>query len=76
MANARRVTEAEALGEVDQTPTADLRRKYEQNVGPVSYIPETRYDDIRYDAYDGRRLRSPARRTPERGRSGRHHGGG
>lgn len=48
--NARRVTEAEALGEVDQTPTDDLRRKYEQNVGPVSYIPETILDDIRLEA--------------------------
>lgn len=48
--NARRVTEAEALGEADQTPTADLRRKYEQNVGPVSYIPETILDDIRLEA--------------------------
>lgn len=48
--NARRVTEAEALGEVEQTPTNDLRRKYEQNVGPVSYIPETILDDIRLEA--------------------------
>lgn len=48
--NARRVTEAEALGEADQTPTADLRRKYEQNVGPVSYISETILDDIRLEA--------------------------
>lgn len=53
--NRRRVTEAEALGEadpgiVDQTPN-NLRRKYEQNVGPVQYIPETRLDDIRLEAY-------------------------
>lgn len=48
--NARRVTEAEALGEVEQTPAADLRRKYEQNVGPVSYISETILDDIRLEA--------------------------
>ncbi|WP_448232594.1 hypothetical protein [Microbacterium lacticum] len=48
--NARRVTEAEAIGEVDQTPTNDLRRKYEQNVGPVSYIPETILDDLRLEA--------------------------
>lgn len=55
--NRRRVTEAEALGEadpgiVDQTPN-NLRRKYEQNVGPVQYIPETRLDDIRLEAYYG-----------------------
>lgn len=49
--NRRRVTEAEALGEVDQTPTDDLRRKYERNLGPAMYIPETRLDDIRYEAY-------------------------
>lgn len=50
MANARRVTEAEAIGEADQNPDP-LRRKYERNLGPVTYIPETRYDDIRLEAY-------------------------
>ncbi len=49
--NARRVTEAEALGEVDQTPADDLRRKYEQTAGPAMYIPESRFDDIRLEAY-------------------------
>ena len=49
MVNARRVTEAEALGEVEQTP--DPRRKYEQSAGPMQYIPETRLDDIRLEAY-------------------------
>lgn len=48
--NRRRVSEAEALGTVDQTPNA-LRRKYEQNLGPVQYIPETKLDDIRLEAY-------------------------
>ena len=50
MVNARRVSEAEALGEVDQTPDP-LRRKYERNLGPVTNIPESRYDDIRLEAY-------------------------
>ncbi len=42
--------EDEAPGTVDQNPDA-LRRKYEQNLGPVTYIPETRFDDIRLEAY-------------------------
>jgi hypothetical protein len=49
--NRRRVTEAEALGEVDQTPDESLRSKYETTRGPVTFIPETKLDDIRLEAY-------------------------
>lgn len=55
--NRRRVTEAEALGKVDpgavdQTVTDELRRKYEQNIGPVTYIPADQFDRIRLEARD------------------------
>jgi len=50
MTNARRVTEAEALGIVDQTPTDALRKKYEASAYFDVRIPEDQFDRIRLEA--------------------------
>lgn len=56
MANARRVTEAEALGEVDQT--SNLSKKYSPSLCPILYIPPTILDDIRIEAHFGSTYRN------------------